>query len=416
VDTREGTEKKLNREQNKFSKIFGIGMLVVVVFTLGLVIGRSFQIDASVLNFGSSRDLNLGMFWRVLDITRREYIDSEEMEDDELVYGAIKGLVSSLDDPATVFLTPEETEEFNAASQGKYFEGIGAELGYDNGQIIVVSPLEGSPAKEAGIRPGDYILKVDDYEFTSNDTVYDAVAKIRGEAGTEVVLTVLHRNEEEPVEITITRREITVPSMSLEFVGSNEDIAHLKIGRFTESNYTEWVGKWNSKVGEILTSGSTKMILDLRGNPGGFFDAAIYAGDEFLDEGFVISKQRDGTGKVKNYDSTKNGKLLDIELVVLVNTGSASASEILAGALAQANRAVIIGENTFGKGTAQRIFDLADGSTLHLTILRWLLPDGSLIERDNSVIPDIEIELTNEDFVQGNDPQLDKAIEVLLNK
>lgn len=402
-----------NKEQNKFSKIFGIGMLVVVVFTLGLVVGRSFQVDSNFLNLTSSRDLDLGLFWRVLDITRSDYIDSEEIEDEELVYGVIKGLVGSLEDPATVFLTPGETAEFNSASQGKYFEGIGAELGYDNGQIIVVSPLEGSPAKAAGIRPGDYILKIDDYEVTPSDTVYDAVAKIRGEAGTDVVLTVLHRGERESVEITITRSEITVPSMSLEFIGLNEDIAHLKIGRFTETSYTEWVSVWDEKVAEILASDAEKMILDLRGNPGGFFDAAIYAGDEFLDEGHVISKQTDARGRVKDYNSTKKGNLFDIELIVLVNTGSASASEILAGALQYAERATVIGEDTFGKGTAQRIYDLADGSTLHLTILKWLLPDGSQIERENSVTPDVEIELTNDDFIQGNDPQLDKAIEVL---
>jgi carboxyl-terminal processing protease len=402
-----------NNEQRNFSKIFGIGILIVIVFTLGLVVGRSFQISPNLLDFRSSRDLEMGMFWRVLDLTRREYIDSEEMENDELVYGAVKGLVDSLDDPATVFLTPEETEEFNAASQGKYFEGIGAELGYDNGQIIIVTPLDGSPAQEAGVRPGDYILKVDDYELTSDDTVYDAVAKIRGEAGTDVVLTVLRNNESEAIEITITRREITVPSMSLEFVGPNENIAYLKVGRFTETNYQEWISVWDGYVQEILESKKEKMILDLRGNPGGFFDAAIYAGDEFLEEGFVISKQVDSQGRTKDYNSTKNGSLHDIELVVLVNSGSASASEILAGALQQAQRVTLIGEETFGKGTAQRIFDLEDGSTLHLTILRWLLPDGSLIERENSVVPEVEVELTNEDFIEGNDPQFDKAIEVL---
>jgi carboxyl-terminal processing protease len=201
--------------------------------------------------------------------------------------------------------------------------------------------------------------------------------------------------------------------MSLELVGPDENIAHLKVGRFTETNYEEWVRKWEEKVDEILDTGAEKMILDLRGNPGGFFDSAIYAGDEFLDEGFVISKQRDARGNIKDYDSTKRGSLKDIEVVVLVNAGSASASEILAGALQQAQRASIIGEKTFGKGTAQRIYDLDDGSTLHLTTLRWLLPDGSLIERDNSVVPDVEVELTNDDFIQGKDPQFDKAIELL---
>jgi carboxyl-terminal processing protease len=407
-------EIKKEKEQEKFKKFFGIGILVVIVFTAGLVVGRSLEVDSDLLNFGVSRDLDLGMFWKVLDITRKNYVDFDQIDDDDLVNGAIKGMVGSLGDPATVFLTAEETEEFNAASQGKYFEGIGAELGYDNGQVIVVTPLEGSPAKEAGIRPGDYILKVDDYELSVNDTVYDAVSKIRGEAGTEVVLTVVHRGETESVEISIVRREITVPSMSLDFIGPNEDIAFLKVGRFTEINYNEWVRKWDEKVNEIVASGSEKMILDLRGNPGGFFDAAIYAGDEFIDEGFVISKQRDANGRVKDYNSTPGGKLLDIEVIVLVNSGSASASEILSGALQYADRGIVIGENTFGKGTAQRIYELPEGASLHLTILRWLLPNGNNIEKDNPVVPDVEVLLTNEDFVQGNDPQLEKAIEVLI--
>jgi len=406
-------EKDQKSNEKGFQRIIAIGMVIVIVFTAGLIVGRSVDVDSSIFPITTSRNLDMGMFWRVLDLTRRNYVDSDEIVDEELVYGAIKGMVSSLDDPATVFLTPEETDEYDAASEGKFFEGIGAELGYDDGQVIVVTPLEGSPAKAAGIRPGDYILKIDDYELTSEDTVYDAVAKIRGEAGTDVVLTVLHKGESEPVEITITRDEITIPSMSLEFIGTEEDIAHFKIGRFTEASYDIWVSQWDKNVGEIVDSGVDKMILDLRGNPGGFFDAAIYAGDDFLEEGFVISKQKDADGNIEDYDSTQGGDLLDIELVVLINSGSASASEILAGALKQAERGILIGEETFGKGTAQRVYDLEDGSSLHLTILKWLLPDGSNIERDNAITPDVEVELTNDDFIEGNDPQLDKAIEEL---
>jgi carboxyl-terminal processing protease len=406
-------EKDQKSNEKGFQRIIAIGMVIVIVFTAGLIVGRSVDVDSSIFPITTSRNLDMGMFWRVLDLTRRNYVDSDEIVDEELVYGAIKGMVSSLDDPATVFLTPEETDEYDAASEGKFFEGIGAELGYDDGQVIVVTPLEGSPAKAAGIRPGDYILKIDDYELTSEDTVYDAVAKIRGEAGTDVVLTVLHKGESEPVEITITRDEITIPSMSLEFIGTEEDIAHFKIGRFTEASYDIWVSQWDKNVEEIVDSGVDKMILDLRGNPGGFFDAAIYAGDDFLEEGFVISKQKDADGNIEDYDSTQGGDLLDIELVVLINSGSASASEILAGALKQAERGILIGEETFGKGTAQRVYDLEDGSSLHLTILKWLLPDGSNIERDNAITPDVEVELTNDDFIEGNDPQLDKAIEEL---
>lgn len=405
--------KPKKQKKSTISNILGLGILLVSVFTLGLVIGRNVESDTGFLDITTSRNLDLTMFWRVLDISRKNYVDSSEIEDEELVYGAIKGMVESLDDSATVFLTPEETEEFNSASEGKYFEGIGAELGYEDGQIIVVTPLEGSPAKESGLRPGDYILKVDDYEFTSKDTVYDAVAKIRGEAGSEVILNVLHRGDIKPIDITIERREITVPSITLEYTGSNDEIALLKVSRFTESTYSEWVNNWDSKVSEINSSGVQKMILDLRGNPGGFFDAAIYTGDDFLEEGLVISKQTDSKGSIRDYKSTKEGNLEDIELVVLVNEGSASASEILAGALQNSNRAQIVGEKTFGKGTAQKIYDLTDGSSLHLTVLKWLLPNGEQIDRESSVSPDVEVELTNEDFLKGEDPQLLKAIEIL---
>ena len=382
---------KEEQNQKKFTKILGLGILLVLFFTSGLVVGRTLDQDTGFLDFRTSKDLDMDLFWNVLGIAKSSYVDSDDIDEQELVYGATKGMIDAIGDPATVFLTPDETEEFNSVSQGKYFEGIGAELGYDNGQVIVVSPLEGSPAKEAGIRPGDYILKIDDYELTTNDNVYDAVAKIRGEAGTEVVLTVLHLGETEEVEIPITRSEITVPSMSLEYIGENDSIAHLKVGRFTDASYQQWLVMWRATVNEIKDSGVDRMILDLRGNPGGFFDAAIYAADDFLDEGFVISKQRDSKGRITNFDSTSGGALEDIEVVVLVNSGSASASEILAGALQHADRAQIIGETTFGKGTAQKVFDLRDGSSLHLTILRWLLPDGSQIEIYNSVTPDIEV-------------------------
>lgn len=171
-------EKEQESNQKGFQKIIGIGMVIVIVFTAGLIVGRSVDVDASIFPRTTSRNLDMGMFWRVLDLTKRNYVDSDEIVEEDLVYGSIKGMVDSLGDPATVFLTPEETEEYNAASEGKFFEGIGAELGYDEGQVIVVTPLEGSPAKAAGIRPGDYILKIDDYELASEDTVYDAVAKI----------------------------------------------------------------------------------------------------------------------------------------------------------------------------------------------------------------------------------------------
>ena len=394
------------KDSKSIQKTIGAAILIICVFVLGFISGRELR-GKNILD--SSSTVNTNMFWDVWDLMKSTYVDSGKVSDEDMMYGAIKGLVDSYEDPATVFLTPEETEDFNASSEGKYFEGIGAELGYENGQIIVVSPLEGSPAKEVGIRAGDYILAIDGEELTTKDSIYDAVSMIRGEAGTTVKLRILHKNDTKPTEYTITRREITVESMTLEYL-QNNSIAHLKINRFTEATYSEWISVWNRNVDKIVKSGVKKMILDLRGNPGGYFDAAIYAADEFLGEGYVISMQQNGKGKVSEYESEKGGKLLDIDVVVLVDSGSASASEILAGALQDGKRGFVIGENTYGKGTAQSVLDLTDGSSLHITIYKWLLPNGEWLNRENPIVPDKVVEFTNEDFIKGVDPQLNEAI------
>lgn len=401
-------------EHKKSSNIFGLALLLVAVFSLGIFFGRNVsEKDANSVftRIRTSRDADMDIFWQVWNLTKQKYVDSGHLDEKEMVYGATRGLIESLDDVGSAFLDPKETKEFDEASQGKSFEGIGAELGYREKQVIVVTPIEGSPAKAAGIRPGDIILKVDDYSVASTDSVYDIVAKIRGEAGTEVKLSVLHSGDREPVEIKIKRSQITVPSMTVEFIGPKKDVAHFKVNRFTEETLGLWEKEWNKSVTKINEAKVEKVILDLRGNPGGYFDAAIYAGDDLLDEGFVISQQVDADGKIEKFESTKGGNLLSKKVVVLVDTGSASASEILAGALQQAKRAVVIGVKTFGKGTAQRIFDLTDGSSLHLTTLKWLLPDGKNINKDNSITPDIEVKLTNADFEKGADPQLDRALE-----
>lgn len=412
----EVVDKKEMEKNNKYKNWVGTAILVVFVFVLGIFVGRSVN-GTSVSNFLSSagNNVDMSLFWQVWNITTANYVDDDKVNEESMIYGAIEGMVDSIGDEATVFLDPESTETYNASNSGKYFEGIGAELGYKDGSVIVVSPISGSPAEAAGIRAGDYILKIDDYELTSEDSVYDAVAKIRGESGTTVTLTVLHIGDEETTEIPIVREEITVASMSLSYVGENSDVALLDVSRFTESSLYEWESEWNSMVDEIKKSGVTKMILDLRGNPGGYFDAAIYAADEFLGDNVVVAQQKDANGKIEKFYSTKKGSLEDIELVVLVNVGSASSSEILTGALQQSDRATVIGTSTYGKGTAQKVYDLSDGSSLHLTILKWLLPDGTNIDHDNPIVPDIEVEYTDSDFRNGNDTQLNRAIDELSN-
>lgn len=395
-------------DKNKsLQKTLGLAILLVCIFVLGFVSGREFQ-GKDILNDNKEK-VDTTMYWDVWDILRSNYVDSSEISPQDMMYGSIKGLVNSYNDPATVFLTPEETEEFKATSEGKYFQGIGAELGYENGNIIVVTPLDGSPAKAAGIRAGDYILAVDDKDITAEDTVYDVVARIRGEEGTKVKLKILHKDSNKPVEVSIERKQITVASMNVDFL-ENKSIALFRVNRFTEASYSEWVSEWNAKVKEIKDAKVNKVILDLRGNPGGFFDAAIYAADDFLQGGYTISMQQDGKGKIDKYESKDGGNLTEVKLVVLVDGGSASAAEILAGALQQADRATIVGEKTYGKGTAQNVIDLSDGSSLHITTLKWLLPNGNWLNKEEPITPDVIIEFTDEDFIAGKDPQLVEAI------
>jgi len=404
------------QKENNGGRIFGVLMLTVVAFCFGVIFGRSIVPNAEgLLSIKSSRNVDINLFWEVWNILEARYVEKDKVTEEEKIYGAVKGLVDSYGDQATVFLTPEETKSFNDSNSGKYFEGIGAELGYDNGAIIIVTPLDGSPAKEAGIRAGDYILAIDDYEVKNGDNVYEIVQKIRGEAGTKVKLKVLHKGDLEPVEIDITRGEITVPSITLSYVGDKKDVAYIDIARFTEASLIEWNEKWDEAVEDITSKKINKIVIDLRGNPGGYFDAGVYAADDFLDIGKIISQQEDGKGSVQTFDSKKGGRLIGKKVIVLVDEGSASASEIFAGALQQNKVATVVGNKTYGKGTAQSIIDLSGGSSLHVTILKWLLPDGSWLNRENSITPDVIIENTKEDFIKGIDKQYNRALE-LINK
>ena len=401
----------LVENSNKGFKNIWFVVLLVITFSLGIFFGRN--VDTPNLN--SKADVSQDLFWEVWNLMESKFVEKDKVNDEERMHGAIKGLVDSYGDPATIFLTPEETQQFNEANEGKYFEGIGAELGYSNGSIIIVSPLDGSPAKAAGIRAGDYILAVDDYEVKSNDNIYEIVQKIRGESGTKVVLKILHKGDLEAVEIEITRGEITVPSMTLSFVGDKKDIALIDVARFTDSSYLEWNNKWDDLVDEVLSKKVKKAIIDLRGNPGGYFDAAVYSAGEFLKSGTLISMQEDGSGNQKEFVAKSGGRLQGLEVIILVDEGSASASEIFAGALQQNDAAQVLGTKTYGKGTAQSVLDLRGGSSLHITILKWLLPDGTWLNRDNPVEPDVEIQNSTDDFVNGQDKQMEEALKLLNN-
>ncbi len=399
-----------------------IGFLVVgvCVFSVGFFAGKfwnggSTQEQLEIFKITGQKknqevtELDFDLFWEVWNTLSTRYVDKDLSEED-MYYGAIKGMVGGVGDPVTVFLTPEETVDYKKGNAGK-FEGVGIELGYEDGDIAVVVPLEGSPAKEAGVRAGDKIIAVDDVSIVG-ESIYKAVSLIRGDKGSEVVLTVVRDGASESKDITVVRDEITVPSINFE--GMKEgDIAVVDVDRFTEASLEAWKSRWTEVMDEVKENNPKALILDLRGNPGGYFNAAVWAAGEFVDDGTLVAKQRNRDGQEFAFTVQRDGSLKDIPLVILVDGGSASASEILAGALQHYERAYLIGESTYGKGTAQEIINFPDGSSLHITTLRWVLPSGDILSREDVVDPDKKVELEEEDFKEGEDPQMDAAVEYL---
>ncbi len=350
----------------------------------------------------AEKDLDFSLFWIAWDRLTASYLDKNALKPQEMIYGAIRGMVASVGDPYTVFLPPKENKEAKEDLNGA-FEGVGIQLGYIDEQLAVIAPLSGMPAEKAGVKAGDLILKVDEKE-TIDMTLPEAVSLIRGPKGTTVKLTLLHKGEKEPYVAEIVRATIIVPSVEVVFL--EEDIAHLKLMRFGERTSDEWA----KAVTQILTRQPTVkgIILDLRNNPGGYLSGSVFIASEFLSSGVVV-KQEDAAGNQESYAVDRQGVLLHQPLVVLVNQGSASASEIVAGALQDHKRAKIVGEKTFGKGTIQEAEDLPGGAGLHITTARWLLPSGKSIDNEG-IIPDNQIE---DDPTTEEDEQLREAVKTL---
>lgn len=352
--------------------------------------------------------LDFSLFWDVWEKISDKFVARDKINYTKMYYGAIKGMVSSLDDPYTVFLTPDENKMSKDDLVG-LFEGIGTQLGLKNGEIVIIAPLKKSPAEAAGLKAGDIVKKVDGHSAV-NWTLYEAVSKIRGKRGTKVSLT-LYRIEKE-FTVDIIREEIKVPSVEIEF---EKDVAILRLTRFGEDTND----LWDSAINEIASkwhSGQIRaMILDLRDNPGGYLDSSVYIASEFISEGKLVVKQEYYNGQSENHLVKHQGKLLDIPLIILINKGSASASEIVAGTLRDHKRAKLIGETTFGKGSIQEAIDLKQGAGLHVTIAKWILPNGDWInEKGIEPATIIENELKDGNTLdRKNDSQLDKAIEQL---
>lgn len=383
--------------------------LMVVVGAVGYKLGQKNQ----TLPEGNQFDLSL--MWKVRNALMEDYLDRDKVKNDkELMYGSIEGMVEALDDPYTMFLPPEENKSANEDLAGS-FAGVGIQLGYKEKTLAAMSIIPKSPAEAAGIKAGDLILKIVDKankvdKDTTGISLDGAVKLIRGEKGTEVTLTLYREGKTGTFDMTLKRDDINVPGLEMEWKEVNgKKVAWVKFYKFSEQIFSEWpeiVNKIKNEKGNNYGG----IILDLRNNPGGYLQASVLAASDFLKEGVVV-KQESSNGITETYrvDQTR-GNLIDDKLVVLINGGSASASEILAGALKDHSRAKLVGEKSFGKGTVQETKEFKDGSGIHITIAKWLLPSGKNIHKEG-INPDVEVK-------SGDDPkvdvQLDKAIEVLL--
>jgi carboxyl-terminal processing protease len=395
----------------KFQKTLATFLIVIAAFFGGLYTGKSgfdyeikknpprVEITNKYPNFD---DVDFSLFWQIWQIVENQYLD-RPVDPQKMVWGAIEGMVSALEDPYTSFLPPSVNEVISNAIDGTY-EGIGAELGMEEGQLMIVAPLDGSPAKAAGVRAGDKILQIEGIS-TLGISIGEAVSKIRGEAGTVSALT-LQRGHEDPFVVHIKRGKITVKSVTWEDKG--DGTAYIRISRFGSDTNDDW----DTAVSEINISMTEldAVIVDVRGNPGGYLLSAVHIAGEFFKNKPVVF-QEDSLGHLEPLNTSRIGIFNKTPVFVLIDGGSASASEILAAALKHHVDAVLVGVTSFGKGTIQDAQNFSDGSGLHLTIAKWLTPAKEWVHGEG-ISPDVEVILTREDIEAQNDLQLEKALEL----
>lgn len=392
-----------------------IPVVIVFAFLFGLQVGKvqvnstgtgdkvlSSFIDSTIPNSRPS----LSLFWDVWDRLQGQYVDPKVLNSSTMLYGAIKGMVASLNDPYTVFMDPTESKEFKNNLQGT-LEGIGAELSVKDKNLVIMSVLKSSPAEKAGLKANDVILKIDE-SVTTDMTIYQAITKIRGEKGTSVKLLMYRKEKGDSFEVTIARDTIRLDSITFEDKGNG--LFYIGLHQFTDSTKMEL----DDAISKIILKEPKGIILDLRNNGGGYLQASIDVLSEFLSgkKEVVGIHRRNTKDDVKDVTSG-SGRLSKIPLVVLINGSSASASEIVAGAVQDLKRGIVMGEKSYGKGTVQEIEDNLEGSaSLRITIAKWFTPLGRSIDKIG-VIPDTVVKLTDDDLKKDRDPQLDAAMKVL---
>lgn len=392
---------------------FLVILLLFGVFRLGYGAGQAGYIfdvrEFKIVNrSGESVKVDYSLLWEALDVVNRKYIDRELVDQKQVLYGAVSGAVRAAGDEYTEFFDPETLAQFKEELQGT-FSGIGAEIGKRDGNIVVVAPIDDSPAQRAGLQPGDIILKVND-ETIVDWNVDRAVSIIRGEAGTDVRLTIYRESNGSPFEVSITRQVIEIKSVKVTFkTEKGKNIAILKLSRFGDD--TKRI--LDDAINQVKNRGVNHLVLDLRNNPGGYLDTSVDVASEWLTRGTLIVQEARSETDVVNFNSTGSNRLGGVKTVVLINGGSASAAEIVAGALRDNNKALLIGEKSFGKGSVQELIPLSGGTAVKVTIAKWITPSGKHLNREG-LNPDVEVKLSTEDIEANRDPQLDRAILELL--
>lgn len=362
--------------------------------------------DAMILGKDSQeKSLDFSLFWKVWDILKEKYVDRDTLDAKKLLYGAINGMLSASGDPYTNFFDPEATKAFDEEIAGS-FDGIGAEMGMKDKILTIIAPLEGMPAEKAGFLPGDKVLKIDG-ESTESFSLDVAVSKIRGKKGTSVTLTIYREGDVETRDITVIRDAISVKSVRTE--DKKNGVRLIRISRFGEDTEEEF----RVALKEVIAGKPKGIVLDLRSNPGGLLDMAVDIAGEFLPRGDIVVIEEDSEKKRKSIAARGMGSLSTVPIVILINGGSASASEILAGALRDNRNDVrIVGETSFGKGSVQELIPVNRETKVKITVAHWLTPSGKQINKIG-ISPDVEVKISASDIEKKQDPQMEKAIEVL---
>jgi carboxyl-terminal processing protease len=402
-----------NRSVTKFLAGCGIALLLVLFLGIGLVGGyashdllHSLPIFSNLVNTSSnvprSTNVLFEPFWEAWNIVHDQYL-VQPVDDEKMMQGAIRGMMDSLGDPHSSYMDPVEYSDAEAPLEG--YSGIGAWVNTEGDYLTITDPIKGSPAEAAGLKSGDQIIAIDGVDMTGI-LAENARQKVLGPAGTNVVLTIKREGVEDPFDVTITRAQISIPSTEYEMLDNN--IAYVHLNSFSNTTADEL----HSALQDLLAQNPKGLILDLRYNGGGYLDTAIAVGSEFIPDG-VVAYEEFGDGSRETYNASGSGLATQIPMIVLVNEWSASASEVVAGALQDRGRAELVGVTTYGKGTAQNWLALSNNEgAIRVTIARWLTPNNRNVT-DTGLTPDIEVSITDEDTQAGIDTQLNKALEIL---